>query len=149
MNAAADEAPPPGEGVTTFTTPVVGADSMACGTVAVISAEEIKIVARAWPLKLAIDRGVKLLPVKVMPVSEEPAKTVAGVRAVRIGVGYSRDTTAVPDLLLSSWLIPVIEIEFPPAGMVTGAVYRPDVEIVPTEELPLATPFTNQFTEFV
>ena len=31
-------------------------------------------------------------------------------------------------------------------GTLDGAVYRPVKEIVPTKELPPATPFTSQFT---
>jgi hypothetical protein len=39
-----------------------------------------------------------------------------------------------------------VTVTVPELGTVAGAVYKPEVEIVPTVELPPVTPFTSQVT---
>jgi hypothetical protein len=55
-------------------------------------------------------------------------------------------TVAEADLVVSATLCALTETE-PPEGTLAGAVYSPPLEIVPTVELPPATPFTFQLTE--
>jgi hypothetical protein len=68
-------------------------------------------------------------------VGEIETDTVAGVIV----------TDALADTVDCAVLRAVTVTE--PDGTVAGAVYSPADEIVPTVELPPATPFTSQFTD--
>ena len=57
-------------------------------------------------------------------------------------------TIAEPDLLLSVWFV-AVTVTFAGLGTDAGAVYRPEVDTVPTVELPPATPLTLQLTPAV
>lgn len=51
----------------------------------------------------------------------------------------------LPDLVVSAWLVAVI-VTFAGFGTLEGAVYNPELEMVPTVLLPPAILFTDQFT---
>jgi len=55
-------------------------------------------------------------------------------------------TLELADLVGSAMLCAVTETE-PPEGTLAGAVYMPEVEIVPTVELPPVVPFTFQVAD--
>ena len=99
---AAEEVPPPGDGVVTLTVTVPGDDSCALEIVAVSSETDTYVVVRTCPLKLIVDKFVKFVPITVMLVSPEPAATDTGEIVLSIGSGYTSDRVAAPDLLVSS-----------------------------------------------
>jgi hypothetical protein len=57
-------------------------------------------------------------------------------------------TDELPDLVLSTVLVAAMETAAG-LGTVAGAVYSPDVEMVPALLLPPATPFTDQVTDWL
>ncbi len=70
----------------------------------------------------------------------------ATVTEVMVGVGAVTVTLAEPDLVVSWVLVAVMETGLV-AGTAVGAVYSPADEMVPSVELPPATPPTAQVTE--
>jgi hypothetical protein len=75
-------------------------------------------------------------------VAEEGLINTGAEGAVLVGVNV---TFAVPLTVVSAWEM-ALTVTVDAAAMVAGDVYRPVVEIRPTEEFPPSTPFTCQFT---
>ncbi len=102
-----------------------------------------KVVVRATPARATCAPLTKLLPMTVRV--KLPPFTVDGEMLLKIGTGFSRVTTALALAVGSAALVAATVTVFG-AGNVWGAKYIPPELIVPVEEFPLATPFTDQVT---
>jgi hypothetical protein len=77
-------------------------------------------------------------------VACNPREILAGLTAILFNNGM-RVTTAEADFVESACAT-AVTVTVAGVGMADGAVYRPNVEIVPTVAFPPATPFTCQVT---
>jgi hypothetical protein len=79
-------------------------------------------------------------------IAKAPAGTDVGAMLASTGAGFCKVTALVPEAFASAALtartVTVLAL-----GTVCGAVYIPDVLIVPVEAVPPVTPFTCQVTE--
>jgi hypothetical protein len=81
-------------------------------------------------LKFTIEELIKPVPVTAILVLPDPAKTDTGDIDTSLGEGLTRVRVADPDLV-ESWVeVAVMEAD-PEAGTAAGAVYSPELEIVP------------------
>lgn len=67
----------------------------------------------------------------------------ADVGAESFGIGFFSVICAAADLVVSAWLVAVIVTG---ETAVAGPVYRPELDMVPTEAFPPEMPFTDQLT---
>jgi hypothetical protein len=74
-----------------------------------------------------------------------PAVTAAVPGVTETEIAGTRVTCAEPDLLVSA-ADTAVTVTVAGEGTMAGAVYRPELEIVPTVELPPFTPLTCQVT---
>lgn len=85
-------------------------------------------------------------PPPLLPPVEPPLLVVdEPLPLVAVAVAAITVAWAVPILVESTTDTAVI-VTVAGAGTIAGAVYAPDAEIIPTDELPPATPLTLQFT---
>src|SRR5271166_2542875 len=87
VKVCAPEVPPPGPAVTTVTGSVPAVVRSAAGMMAVSWVALTKVVARAVPLKSAVELDTKLVPVSVMVVFGAPTVAEVGLMLVSVGTG--------------------------------------------------------------
>lgn len=112
--------------------------------VAVSCADDTKVVASGEPARSTCAPLTN--PVPFTAIANAPAGTDAGAMPVSTGTGFCKVTAPLPDTEESAELT-ARTVTMPAAGSVFGAVYMPDVLIVPVAALPPATPFTCQVTD--
>ncbi len=98
----------------------------------------VSVVAFVLPLNT-----IWLVPAKPLPLAVNVIPTFArvtiGLNDDRVGVGTVTVTAAVPDAEASAWLLATIVTELG-NGWALGAVYRPELEMLPTVEFPIPAP---------
>ena len=102
--------------------------------------EESSVAVTAVVPKYTVAPGAKCLPLNVK--EKAPTGMEIGRIASNSGVGFASVAAVFPDLVLSAVSTAVIVMVFGVGGN-SGAVYKPAALIVPSEELPPATPFTD------
>jgi hypothetical protein len=130
----------PGLGLPTLTAYVPAVASV---PVAVSCVDDTYVVASAAPAHSTAAPFTKLLPFTVSV--NDPAVKLEGETLAIVGVGFSSVTALDPEALASACeiAVTVIVLGF---GTAAGAVYTPEELIVPADEFPPATPFTDHVT---
>jgi hypothetical protein len=85
---AAEDAPPPGEGLTTVTFAMDPSARSPAWTVALKTLTDTYVVASATPFHWATEPGIKPVPWMLRTVSVEPAVSEPGVKDVIAGTGF-------------------------------------------------------------
>ena len=80
------DVPPPGAGLDTVILAQPSMARSAAGTVAAICVDEIKLVCTVVPLTCTVEPAVKLVPVSVIPVLDDPLTTPAGEMELTEGI---------------------------------------------------------------
>src|SRR5580700_5765941 len=137
------EAIAPGSGFSTLKDTDIPFCAEVVVPVAVSSVAETNFVISAWPPNITLAPLTNFVPVMVM--EKLPTGTKAGETAVTVGTGFSSVIMFLPERVLSDEEIASTVIVFG-EGRVAGALYRPLALIVPTMELPPATPLIDQAT---
>jgi hypothetical protein len=89
VNATAPpDVPPPGGGFVTVTLLMAPAEMLAAGMTAESCVPDTNVVFRVWPLRFAVDGGIKPLPEIATVVSDAPAATELGVTLATAGTGF-------------------------------------------------------------
>jgi hypothetical protein len=109
--------------------------------VAVSRVDDTNEVASGAPARSTCTPLTNPLPFTV--IANAPAGTDGGAMLVRTGIGFQSVTELLPVAVeIAKLTARTVTISI--AGTVAGAVYMPDVLIVPAAALPPATPFTCQ-----
>jgi hypothetical protein len=146
--------PPPGAGVDTVNCKTPGLATRLAGTVAVSWLALTNVVAREVALAITADCEVNPAPfsVSIVPVAGTcalllpPIPIAAGEIELSCGAGFEMVSVREAIFAVSATLVAWTATVFGEGGT-AGAVYIPLEVMVPTDEFPLATPFTDHVTE--
>jgi hypothetical protein len=130
----------PGFGLLTVIANVPGAAAL---PVTVSFVAELKVVLSAVPPNSTCAPVTNPLPLTVKV--NAPIANVWGLTLLITGLGFQSVRSLISAALESAALTALIAA-LPELSILAGAVYKPEVLIVPTVALPPAMPLTNQFT---